>query len=159
MDEEWVIVMVEAVPLGGGEARPMVGICPVSVSDPHSDVAICPDEESAAYEAAAVAEALGLPLYDGADPHPMPLDAARYVDRDWDGTDRYAEAAAIARRDGAPMPQVPSIQAKVHARLETSSPGTVHLNPGGSSRALQRAQNRDGARRQKHPANGRGEDR
>lgn len=91
---------------GGAEARTMVAICQVSLAELSSQVASCPDQESAAYEVGAIASALGLPLYDGADARAVPVAAEGYINLDWDGTDRYAEAAALARRTGAAMPQV-----------------------------------------------------
>ena len=104
--EEWVVALAGVVPGGETEARTVVGVCPVSQAEPSSHVAICPDQESAAREAAVIASALSLPLYDGVNASTAPVAARAYLDLEGDGTDRYAEAADLARRTGAPVPEV-----------------------------------------------------
>ena len=106
MGEEWIVALASAASKGETEARTVVGVCIVSQAETFSHVAICPDQESAAREAAVIANALGLPLYDGADTYVGPVTAEGYIDLDGDGTDQYAEAADLARRNGAPVPQV-----------------------------------------------------
>ena len=104
--EEWVVALASVVSTGETEARTVVGVCSVSQAEPYSHVAICPDQESAAREAAVIAAALDLPLYDGVDSSAVPVVAGTYIDVESDGTDQYAEAADLARRNGTPVPQV-----------------------------------------------------
>jgi len=100
MDEEWAVVIVEALPMDTAETEAqgrtvlmdetqnMVGIC--EVGDAVSPITICDDEAEAFRVSEVVAKQLGMPLYDGGDAFATQLDAREFVGVDADGPDPYA---------------------------------------------------------------------
>lgn len=101
MQEEWAVSIVSVMPLGD-EYRPhhAVAIGEVSQVD-GQPLAICEDEAEAARIAEVVAKQFGLPLYDGADPYPAPVNASTYVDTEADGPDPYSEHRNAAQHQPA----------------------------------------------------------
>lgn len=92
--DEGAVAIVNAHPMGAEQAdtaQDMVAIGECGEVPAEAHVTLCDDREEAYRVSQAIAAQFGIPLYDGADPFPVFVDASTYVNVDTDGPDPYSQ--------------------------------------------------------------------